>query len=563
MLEEESVEETRRRLPTFATPKIEKTINSGEDFFTEDEISLREELPKSAKVYKSATAATEDTIKEMIDIRFRELKEKYPRGGWKSLQLITADMLFKMPEDWMNRYTKDVQEATRWTQQQLAERERSDEIAAAQNNPTSDKYIDSAFRSIQAILTEFLDRKSYRNTDRFLMMSLVASEIIGLSVIDPLWRDRRIDEIIINGPEDIQVEMYGQLRRVPSVKFRDAAHVLSFLERIFSSINKNLSPKTPLLKGRLHDQSRIFAVHPYVAPEGPNVAIRRHPDKYWTVKDLVEKDAFSEEIGTWLGNMVYKGCSFLVLGGTSTGKTSFLNAMTGLYRDDVRLITLEDNLEMRPHPGKMIAAAMETKPGSTENPEDGVSMRDLVKATLQMRPDGLIVGEVTDGAAYDLAQALNTGHFGASTVHANSEFDGIYRLASLIQQGASLDQDQTLPLIAAAFDFVILLERFPEDGSRRVVSISEVDPYVTNEPGKSASLGVKQLFRFVPDDKEFDAKGQLIRILGHWEKTAEFSEIRSSRHHLDLVEDLSWEEILKLSEIPENETEDLDELESV
>src|SRR5690606_6941958 len=130
---------------------------------------------------------------------------------------------------------------------------------------------------------------------------------------------------------------------------------------------------------------------------------------FWTPNELVRRGSFDAGVGTWLGNMVYKGCSFVIIGGTSTGKTSFLNAMTGFYNPNVRLPTLEDNLEMKPHPGKMLAAAMETKPGSTENPEDGVSMRDLVRGSLQgLAPDGLIIGEVTDGAAYDLAQALNT-----------------------------------------------------------------------------------------------------------------------------------------------------------
>ncbi len=536
-----------RKLPSFLPQKIEQVSTSGADFFDEDEVSLRDVLgEKSNQRFGEAG----DPIMERIEDRYKELKAKYPTGGWKSFQLIDLDLLLAMPDNWLQKYTADVQEGTKWTQQQLAARERSDAIAAAQANPTEDKHQDEAFRAVQSILTEFLDRKAYRGMDRFIMTNLVASEIIGLAAIDPLWRDKRIDEIIINGPKDVQVEMFGQLKKIPSARFRDSAHVLSMLERIFSSINKQLSPKTPLMKGRLHDQSRIFAVHPYVAPEGPNVAIRRHPDRYWTVKDLVERGSFDEKVGTWLGNMIYKGCSFVVIGGTSTGKTSFLNAMTGLYKDDVRLITLEDNIEMKPHPGKMLAAAMETKPGSVDKPEDGVTMRDLVKGTLQMRPDGLIIGEVTDGAAYDLAQALNTGHFGASTIHANSEYDGVYRIASLIQQGAELSQEQALPLIAAAFDFVVLLEHFPEDGSRRLVSISEVDPYVTRDAGKAATLGVNQLFKFTADGKRPDENGD-DKIYGHWDQVGELSDVRTERRHLNLINDLSWGELLELSAIPE------------
>lgn len=492
-----------------------------------------------------------DKIIALLEARQKKLRNDYPGGGWRAYQLINMEILEQMPKGWLERFSDDVADGTRWTQQQLASRDRSDAIADAQNNPTEDKYQDAAFRAVQGILTEYLDRKNYRGTDRLIMMNLVASEIIGLSVIDPIWRAADVEEIIVNGPKDVQIGVGGQYRRIPAAQFRDAAHVLQMLERIFSSINKTLSPKTPMLRGRLHDQSRIYAVHPYVAPEGPNVNIRRHPDKYWTAEDLVRRGSMSDEIATWLGNMIYKGCSFVVIGATSTGKTSFLNAMTGFYRDDVRLVTLEQNLEMKPHPNKMLAAAMEAKESITGNPNEGVTMRDLVKGSIQgLAPNGIIIGEVTDGAAYDLVQALNTGHFGTSTIHANSEFDGIYRIASLVQQGGDVTQDQALPLIAAAFDFIILLEHFPEDGSRRVTSISEVDPYPTLDKNGRNTLGVNQLFKFVADGKKPDADGDM-KIYGHWEKTGEFSELRSERRHLNLIPDLSWEQLKAISSIPE------------
>ncbi len=534
-----------RRLPKAIPSSITTPTNNGaNDFFSDDEPDLRTVLGDNRHY-----GVAGDPIQELIEDRYRELKDRYPGGGWRSLQLITLDILFEMPENWLDRFAEDVAEGTKHTQRQLAANERSDAIAAAQANPTEDVYQDAAFRAVQAHLTEYLDRKSYRGTDRFIMMNLVASEIIGLSAIDPIWRDRNVDEIIINGPFDVQVEIKGRLRRVPAAKFRDSGHVLQMLERIFGSINKILSKNTPYLDGRLHDQSRIAAVHTAAAPEGPNVAIRRHPDRYWTAKDLVNYGSFSPEVGTWLGNMIHKGCSFVVIGGTSTGKTSFLNAMTGFYPNDVRLITIEDNLEMKPHPAKMLAAAMEAIPPSVDG-VGGISIRELVRATLRMRPDGLIIGEVRDGAAYDLAQALNTGHFGTSTIHANSEYDGIYRIASLIQQGAELTQEQALPLIAAAFDFVVLLEHFPEDGSRRLTSISEVDPYVTREAGKAAELKVKQLFKFVADGKEPNDEGEL-KITGHWDKVGELSDVRRERRHLDLIPDLSWNELLEISEIPQ------------
>lgn len=534
------------RMPTSPATRQNPLLDEEVD---DEEVSLREFLGQAPP---KPVIEGEDPILKLIETRWRELKDQYPGGGWKSMQLLTLDILMAMPENWLKRFEKNVLEGASFTQKQLVARDRTDDIAMAQENPTEDKYQDSAYRAVQSIFTEYLDRVSLRGLDRYITLNLVASEIIGMSMIDPIWRDRRVDEIIINGPKDIQVEISGQLRRIPSVKFRDAAHVNQLLEKIFRSVNKQLSPKTPLIKGRLHDQSRIFAVSTFVAPDGPNVAIRRHPEKFWTAEELVRIDSIDKETATFLGNLIHKGCSFVVIGGTSTGKTTFLNAMTGFYRDDVRLITLEDNLELRPHPGKMLAAAMEVKPGSIDRGDSGVTMRDLVHATLQMRPDGIIIGEVTDGAAYDLAQSLNTGHFGASTIHANSEFDGIYRVASLIQQGADLTQAQALPLIAAAFDFVILLEHFPEDGSRRLTSVSEIDPFPTREAGKEPTLGVNQLIKFVPDGKEkvIDSDGvEQNKIVGHWEKVGELSEVRRQRRHLDLVDDLSWNELLEISRI--------------
>lgn len=518
----------------------------------EEEISLKTFIEATPEAERKPVRLGQDRISALIEERLKLLKERYPGGGWRSMQLINFDILAQMPADWLARFQKDVNEGTRWAQGELVTRNRSSEVALAQENPTEDSYQDAAYRAVQAILVEFLDKQRLQGVDRYITLYLVAAEIIGMSMIDPIWRDRRIDEILINGPHDIQVEIGGQLQRVPAARFRDSDHVMMLLERIFRSVNKQLSPKTPLVKGRLHDQSRIFAVHPFVAPQGPNVAIRRHPEKHWTPSELVKFGSIDENVATFLGNMIYKGCSFVIIGGTSTGKTSFLNAMTGFYRNDVRLITLEDNLEMKPHPDKLLAAAMEVKPGSIDRGDAGVTMRDLVHATLQMRPDGLIVGEVTDGAAYDLAQALNTGHFGASTIHANSEYDGIYRIASLIQQGADLSQAQALPLIAAAFDFVVLLEHFPEDGSRRLTSISEVDPYPTLNSSGQASLGVRQLFKFVSDGKRpvEQKDGTVVeKIYGHWEQVGELSDIRRQRRHLDLIEDLTWDQLKEISAI--------------
>ena len=524
-----------------------------DDYFSDDDETVALQAAKGnqslQEVYSSNDQLSDEQKKFAItqaalEANFKALKDKHPAGGLKASRFITADILMSAPPAYFDRFDEDVEKAVRWVQTALAGKEMSDVVSNAMQNPTDDAIQEQAFRTVMNFTIEFMERINYRGIEKEIVKTLVCSEIIGFGKLDPLWRDRKIDEILANGPRDIQVEISGQLNRVPACRFKNESHMMNLLERLFGAIGKSVTKTTPLVKGRLHDNSRMFAVHSSVAPMGPNFSIRRHPEKYWTPVDLVDRGSASEELMTSIGNLIYKGCSFVVIGGTSTGKTSLLNAMTGFYRKDVRLLTLEDNLEMKPNPNKLLAAAMECKPGAVDRPNDrGVTMRDLVKASLQLRPDGIIVGEVTDGATYDLCQALNTGHFGASTIHANSEFDGIYRIASLVAQSELVSADGALPLIAAAFDFIIQLEHFPIDGSRRIVSISEVSPYPVQDASGRQSLPLNRLWKFV-DDGTVDGK-----VTGHYEQVGQMSEIRSARRHLNIERDRTWEELKELSKI--------------
>jgi pilus assembly protein CpaF len=524
-----------------------------DDYFSDDDETIALQAAKGnqslQEVYANNDQLSDEQKKFVVTenalaSNFKALKDKFPAGGLKASRFITADILMSAPPAYFDRFDEDVENAVRWVQTALAGKEMSDVVSNAMQNPTDDAIQEQAFRTVMNFTIEFMERVNYRGIEKEIVKALICNEIIGFGKLDPLWRDRKIDEILANGPRDIQVEIGGQLNRVPACRFKNEAHMMTLLERLFGAIGKSVTKTTPLVKGRLHDNSRMFAVHSSVAPLGPNFSIRRHPEKYWTPVDLVERGSASAELMTSIGNLIYKGCSFVVIGGTSTGKTSLLNAMTGFYRKDVRLLTLEDNLEMKPNPNKLLAAAMECKPGAVDRPNDrGVTMRDLVKASLQLRPDGIIVGEVTDGATYDLCQALNTGHFGASTIHANSEFDGIYRIASLVAQSELVSADGALPLIAAAFDFIIQLEHFPIDGSRRIVSISEVSPYPVQDSTGRQSLPLNRLWKFV-DDGMVDGK-----VTGHYEQVGQMSEIRTARRHLNIERDRTWDELKELSKI--------------
>jgi pilus assembly protein CpaF len=536
-----------------AAPRAEaasRASQSGADFFADDD-EEGAALVRARNANMLPEQRREASIEELIERNIDKLRREYPTGGIKASRYITSDILLRAPRGYFDKYENDVQLAVVSVQTTLADDKKSDVIAEAQANPLDDAQQDLAYRTIYAAALNYLTRLNYRNVEKQIVIYLICVEILGLGRLDSLWRDRRIDEIICNGPKDIQIEIRGELYKVPGCTFRDAEHLQGLIERLYRSVGKTLSRNTPQVKGRLHDNSRMFAVHTSVAPQGPNFNIRRHPEKIWTPNDHVELGSASPELMSFIGNLIYKGCSFVVIGGTSTGKTSLLNSLTGFYRPKQRILTLEDNIEMKPNPNKYLAAAMECRPPVPDRPDDkGVTMRDLVKGAMQLNPAVIIIGEVTDGAAYDLAQALNTGHAGASTIHANSEYDGIYRIASLIAQGELVSMEGALPLIAAAFDFIIHVEHFPVDGTRRIASVSEVAPYpVRPKDGGDMILPVHPLWKFQADPVLTDGK-----VTGKWVQTGQISEHRRQRRHLDIERDLTWEELKVLSRVEGQES---------
>ena len=521
-----------------------------EDFFedfmdADDEEAAISEIKNTPATYKHASL--ENEIEARITRNIQKLRAENPQGGFRAYRFITYDILRDAPADFFLRYENDVRDATGWVQSTLSEKGLADHVGEAQANPLDDAVQDKAFRHVQAVTAEYLERLPYKGFEKMILTYMISCDILGMSRLDPLWQDRSIDEILCNGPGDVQVEIKGQLHQVRACQFRDTAHLHNLLERLFGSIGKTVTKSTPLVKGRLYDNSRMFAVHQSVAPQGPNFSIRRHPEKFWRPIDLVELGSASPELFTDVGNMIHKGCSYIVIGGTSSGKTSLLNATSGFFDPDQRVLSLEDNLELRLNPKKLVGAPMECRPANPNKDGDtGVTMRDLVKASLQMRPDGIVIGEVTDGAMYDLCQALNTGHWGCSTVHANSPQDGIYRMVSLVTQAELITGDAALPLIAAAFDFIIMVEHFPVDGSRKITSVSEINAYPEIGDDGRYQLGLNPLWEFVPGELTEEEK-----VTGEWQKVGELSDIRRKRRHLDLTRSLTWEELMEISEVPE------------
>lgn len=501
-----------------------------------------------AKDYKNSTLnklSKDDVILQMIEESYSNLRKKYPKGGIKTSRFITAKILLEAPQNYFDKYDNDIVNGISYVRDSLADSGRSHDIAVAQENPTDDAKQDQAYYIVQSMSSEFMDKYSnWRGIHKNIVLSLICNEILGFGKIDPLWRDRSIDEILCNGPKDIQVEIRGELFKVPSCHFRDQQDLMELIERLYRAIGKTLSMTTPLVKGRLHDRSRMFATHPVISPDGPNFSIRRHPAGFWTPQDIIDRGSASEDVMQFIGNMIYKGGSAIVVGGTHSGKTSLLNAITGFYKPKVRILTLEDNLEMKPNPNKFVAAAMECREASPDRIHDkGVKMRDLVKSSLQLRPDTLIIGEITDGSMYDLLSALLTGHSGASTIHANDSNEAIPRMSALASQDGLVTRESAYDLIAGAIDIIIVVKHFPIDGSRRIVSVDEVETEPIEENGRRI-LRTKPIWKFIDDG--LDDNG---RVTGHWEQIGKLSQERIDKKMLNLEKDLTWEELKSLSSI--------------
>lgn len=524
---------------TTATAGFEDLLKDDDDE-TKALTKAREEAQKAGQKAYMGTS-----IEDMLDQNYKALRKKYPMGGRKTSRFITTDVLLRMPENYFDHHQDLIRKGVVSIQTEIAESGRSDIIGKSQSNPTDESLQDEAYRTVHGQAVAFMEKYHHSAIDRAVIITMICNEIIGFGPLEPLWRDRRITEIICNGPFDIQIEISGKLLKVPGVKFRDQAHLLALIERLYSSIGKTLSQTHPIEPGSLHDRSRMEAVHTSVAPEGPNFNIRRHQEGFVLPEDLLDWGSASEEMLHMLGNLVYREASLLVSGGTGSGKTTLLNALTSYIRPGVRVVTLEDTIEMKVHPKKFKAKSMGCLPGRTDRPEDrGVTMRDLVKSSLRLRPNIIIVGEVRDEAAYDLCQALNTGHSGFSTVHANSPYEAIYRLVSLVSQGSLMAGTQALPAIASAFDFIIQVENMTVDGSRKVVGISEVSPYpVLNEKTNELHLPTIPIWEYrttgIKDGK----------VEGVWEKKNEISEERRRRLKMDLEPDLTWEQLKMLSKL--------------
>lgn len=306
--------------------------------------------------------------------------------------------------------------------------------------------------------------------ERAWLIKRVIDDAVGLGVLEPLIADETVTEIMVNGVDDVFIERSGRIERVPT-KFTSEAEIYQLIDRIVSSVNRRVDESSPMVDARLAGGERVNVIIPPLALDGPSITIRRFPQPF-QLSDLVNRNSLPQEAADFLRALVAARFSILVSGGTGTGKTTFLNALSGVISDQERIITIEDAAELslqQPH-----VVRLEARPPNIEG-KGQVTIRDLVKNSLRMRPDRIIVGEVRGGEALDMLQAMNTGHEGSlTTVHANSPIDALSRLETLATMSdVTLPVDTIRDQINGAIDIIVQLERDSE-GMRRVNAIEAV-----------------------------------------------------------------------------------------
>lgn len=297
-------------------------------------------------------------------------------------------------------------------------------------------------------------------------------DLLGFGAIDPLIIDRAYSEIMVNGPEIIFAEKKGKLAETEIV-FDDEEHVQWTAQRIVRPLQRTLARPNPMVDARLPDGSRVHAIMPPAALCGTTLTIRKFPEKVLTWKNLVEWGSFTENVAMFLRACVIIRLNIVVSGGTGSGKTTLLNVISSFIPEDERTITVEDSAELQLTQRHVVR--LETCPAIPNSKEGILTIRDLVKGCLRMRPDRIVVGEIRDGAALDMLQAMNTGHDGSlTTVHSNSPRDAVARLETLaMMSGMDLPLLTIRSQIASAVDLFIQQARL-KDGSRKVVQITEV-----------------------------------------------------------------------------------------
>jgi pilus assembly protein CpaF len=331
--------------------------------------------------------------------------------------------------------------------------------------------------------------------DRERLLGEISDDILGHGPLERLLADDSVTEIMVNGPYDVWVERGGRLHPTPA-HFIDESHLRRIINKMVAQVGRRIDESSPMVDARLPDGSRVNAVIPPLSLSGPLVTIRKFSKQRLTPSDLVHKGTLTTETVEFVQRCVLAELNILISGGTGSGKTTLLNALSTAIPDSNRIVTIEDAAELRLNQNHVLR--LEARPKNIEG-QGEVPIRELVRNSLRMRPDRIIVGEVRGAEALDMLQAMNTGHDGSlSTVHANSPRDALARVETMVlMAGYDLPVKAIRQQVASALDLIIHLERL-QDGSRRVTSITEVGRM------ESEVITLSELFKFKVDHVQPD-----------------------------------------------------------
>lgn len=336
------------------------------------------------------------------------------------------------------------------------------------------------------------------------IISRLIHEIFGFGIIQPLLDDPSVSEIMINGPQQVYIERAGKIEQV-DVKFDNASQILQIIDRIVSPLGRRIDESSPLVDARLPDGSRVNAVIPPIAVKSPTLTIRKFKDSILDYKSLIGFGTMNHDIADLIDSFVKARLNILISGGTGSGKTTLLNVCSSSIPSDERIITIEDSIELKlnqPH-----VVSLEGRPPNIEG-KGHVTIRDLMVNSLRMRPDRIVVGEVRGAEAFDMLQAMNTGHDGSlSTIHANSPHDVISRLTSMIfMAGIEMPVNVIREMIFSAIECIIQTARL-SDGTRKVLSITELSQFEDGE------IDLHHIYKLVIDG--IDENGKYISHYEH------------------------------------------------
>ncbi len=308
-------------------------------------------------------------------------------------------------------------------------------------------------------------------TERAKLQNQVVAEILGYGPIQELINDDSVSEIMVNGPSQVWIEQDGKLTRT-DIHFQDDEHVMRIINRIVAPLGRHVDEASPMVDARLPDGSRVNCIIPPLSLIGPTISIRKFSRVPFTADDLIRMGTVTEKAVVFLEACVKSGLNIIVAGGTSSGKTTFLNVLSSFIPNDERIITIEDAAELQLQQVHVIP--LESRPSNIEGAGE-IGIRDLVVNSLRMRPDRLIVGECRSKEALDMLQAMNTGHDGCmTTVHSNGARDTLSRIETMVlMAGTDLPLRAIREQVASAFDLLVYMERL-EDGSRKVTTVSEI-----------------------------------------------------------------------------------------